>query len=206
MKFFDIGAAVYFLEEYDPTKDPVLFVHGVTGHPGNWKYLAGALDRSRFQPWFVYYPTAPHLDRVARGIVRTLGALQVKYGFSRLILVAHSMGGLVTRSAINYVVAVAGGRRVVSVPAFVSISTPFGGHAAAAAGVKHAPVVAPSWEDMAPGSAFLKGLPETALPPETEYSLLFSYHGTPNSAKKPTMERSWCQASSRCRSSARLLT
>jgi hypothetical protein len=30
--------------------------------------------------------------------------LQVKYWFSRLILVAHRMGGLVARAAINYAV------------------------------------------------------------------------------------------------------
>jgi hypothetical protein len=51
------------------------------------------------------------------------------------------------------------------------------GHAAAAAGVEQAPVAAPSWEDMAPGSAFLTALPRTALLPECEYSLLFSYGG-----------------------------
>jgi hypothetical protein len=43
--------------------------------------------------------------------------------------------------------------------------------------VKHAPVVAPSWEDMSPGSPFLRQLPQTALPEECEYSLLFSYGG-----------------------------
>ena len=29
-----VGAGVYFLEPYDPTKIPVLFVHGALGHPG----------------------------------------------------------------------------------------------------------------------------------------------------------------------------
>jgi hypothetical protein len=35
----------------------------------------------------------------------------------------------------------------------------------------------PSWEDTAPGSPFLIGLPQIALPPECEYTLLFSYWG-----------------------------
>ena len=178
------GAGVYFLEAYDPKKIPVLFVHGAMGHPGNWKHLVGTLDRSRFQPWLVYYPTAPHLDRIARGLVRTLGALQVKYGFSRLILVAHSMGGLVTRAAVNDAVASATGARVVRLPAFVSISSPWNGHAGAELGVKYAPVVAPSWEDMAPDSPFLRQLPETALPPECEYSLFFSYRGGSDFSKE----------------------
>jgi pimeloyl-ACP methyl ester carboxylesterase len=174
---FDVGAGVYFLEAYDPHKIPILFVHGAVGHPGIWKYLATTIDRSRFQPWFVYYPTAPHLEAIARAVVRTIEALQVKYGFSQMILVAHSMGGLVTRAAINYAVETARTGRVVRLPAFISISSPWNGHAAAAEGVKYAPVVAPSWEDMAPGSPFLVALPKTALPPECEYSLFFSYRG-----------------------------
>lgn len=171
-----IGAGVYFLEEYDPTKTPVLFVHGAMGHPGNWKQLVAALDRSRFQPWLVYYPTAPHLDQLGRSMVRTIAALQVKYRFPRLILVAHSMGGLVTRAALNYAMQNATDQRAVHIPAFVSISSPWGGDSAAAA-VKYAPVAAPSWLDMVPGSAFLIELPKTALPPECEYTLLFSYRG-----------------------------
>ena len=172
-----VGAGVYFLEEYDPKKIPVLFVHGAMGHPGNWKHLVGTLDRSRFQPWLVYYPTAAHLDRIGRGLVRALGALQVKYGFSPMLLVAHSMGGLVTRAAVNYAVESAKGGRVVRLPAFISISSPWNGHAGAEAGVEYAPVVAPSWEDMAPDSPFLRQLPQTPLPPECEYSLFFSYRG-----------------------------
>jgi pimeloyl-ACP methyl ester carboxylesterase len=174
-----VGAGVYFLEPYDPKKIPVLFVHGAMGHPGNWKHLVGTLDRTRFQPWLIYYPTAPHLDQIARGLVRMLATLQVKYGFTRLVLVAHSMGGLVTRAAVNYALeSTQGKRRIVALPAFLSISSPWNGHAGAEEGVKYAPVVAPSWEDMAPGSPFIRALPQTALPPETEYTLLFSYRGT----------------------------
>ncbi len=174
---FDVGAGVYFMEEYDPHKIPVLFVHGAVGTPRDWKHLVGSLDRTRFQPWLAYYPTAPHLDKLGRGLVRALAALQVKYGFSRLILVAHSMGGLVTRAALNYTIENVSTKRLVHVPAFISISTPWNGHSGAAKGVKYSPTVAPSWEDMAPGSPFLTGLSQTVLPPECDYSLFFSYRG-----------------------------
>jgi hypothetical protein len=184
---FDVGAGVYFLEEYDPRKIPVLFVHGAVGNPGDWKHLVSSLDRSRFQPWLAYYPTAPHLGQLGRGLVRALAALQVKYGFSRLILVAHSMGGLVTRAALNYAIENPNTRRVVYVPAFVSISSPWNGHSGAAKGVEYSPVVAPSWEDMVPGSSFLTQLSETALPPECEYSLFFSYRGGGGEANDGTV-------------------
>jgi hypothetical protein len=44
-------------------------------------------------------------------------------------------------------------------------------------GAEHAPVPAPSWLSMAPGSPFLGSLRQTPLPPETHYHLLFSYRG-----------------------------
>jgi len=174
---FEVGAGIYFLEPYDPKKIPVLFVHGATGYPAQWSYLIDRLERDRFQPWLVYYPTAPHLEQIATGVVRALAALQFRHGFTRVILVAHSMGGLVTRAALNFAMQSRDEGRVVQVPAFVSISSPWGGHRAAEEGVKHAPVVAPSWEDMAPGSSFLVELPRTPLPSECEYSLFFSYGG-----------------------------
>jgi pimeloyl-ACP methyl ester carboxylesterase len=171
----EAGGGVYFLEAYDPAKIPVLFVHGATGSPADWKYLVSRLDRSRFQPWFAYYPAAPHLDRIGDQVVRALSSLQVKYRFDRMILVAHSMGGLVTRGAVDSVMGNPGPRRLVMIPAFVTLSSPWGGVASATLGVKYAPVVAPMWQDMAPGSAFLTSLPETPLPAECEYDLLFSY-------------------------------
>jgi pimeloyl-ACP methyl ester carboxylesterase len=172
---FEAGGGIYFLEPYDPRRIPILFVHGATGSPANWKYLASQVDRSRFQPWFAYSPAAPHLDRIAAQVVRMLSNLQVKYRFDRLILVAHSMGGLVTRTALNYVIANADTGRHVNVPLFLTISSPWNGHAGAKLGVEYAPVVAPMWEDMEPGSASLRSLPATPLPVETEYALFFGY-------------------------------
>lgn len=172
-----VGAGVYFLEKYDPDKTPVLFVHGALGHPGDWSYLANRIDRSRFQPWFVYYPTAPRLDRIASLLVRALAALHVKYQYPRLVLVAHSMGGLVSRGAINLVADDSYARHSVELPALVTISSPWNGHAAAAKGVERSPVVAPSWQDMAPGSAFLSSLAATPLPSECEHWLLFGFRG-----------------------------
>jgi len=174
---FDVGAGVYFLEPYHPDKIPVLFIHGATGHPGDWKYLIERLDRERFQPWLVYYPTAAHLDRVATGVGRAVAALQFQYGITRIAVVAHSMGGLVARAILNHAMTTSDAARLVEIPAFISISTPWSGHSAAAEGARHAPVVAPSWEDMAPGSPFLIGLLQTPLPSECDYTLIFSFAG-----------------------------
>src|SRR5688572_28903014 len=52
---------VYFLDAYDRTKVPVLFVHGINGSPQNFKTLIERLDRQRFQPWVYYYPSGAAL-------------------------------------------------------------------------------------------------------------------------------------------------
>ena len=162
------------LEPFDEEKTQVLFVHGATGTPRNWKYLVDGLDRSQFQPWFFYYPSGLPLDRtgaiLAQSIVRI--AASPRLHLERLIIVAHSMGGLVARSALNRL----------SVPSkptylkmFISLSTPYGGHDAARAAVEHAPDVIPSWYDLAPGSPYLRTLTASPLPPDLPFFLLFGY-------------------------------
>ena len=169
----DVGAGIYFLEPYDPTRIPVLFVHGALGHPGNFRSLIASLDRRRFQAWVAYYPTAVRLDVVAAALHRWLQALEVEYGFHRLGLVAHSMGGLVARSYLAKDPDGLGG--TIESLTFVSIATPWQGHAAAALGVARAPVPAPSWFDMAPGSPFLTALLAAPPPAYAVHDLYFAY-------------------------------
>jgi pimeloyl-ACP methyl ester carboxylesterase len=171
---FDVGAGFYFLEAFDLKKIPVLFVHGAGGTPRDWRYLIEHLDRTKFQPWLLYYPSGFDLDLIARGGARWLNTLAARYEFQHFIIVAHSMGGLVSRATINQLTANGTG----GMPAMlITISTPWNGYAAAAAGAEHSPVVMPMWTDMAPGSPFLTEIFHTALPSQCPYYLLFSYGG-----------------------------
>jgi pimeloyl-ACP methyl ester carboxylesterase len=165
-------AGIYFLEPYDPRRVPVLFVHGVNGTPVDFEYLAGRIDRARFQPWVYYYPSGMHLDIIAGHLEQTMAKLQARYRFERYAVVAHSMGGLVSRGFLQKAAAhTAGGR----VPLFVSLSTPWGGHRAAEIGVKKSPVVVRVWEDMAPGSEYQRGLYSKPLPSGMKHHLLFTF-------------------------------
>ncbi len=171
-----VGAGVYFLEPYDPQKIPLLFVHGAGGHPGNWTEIVASLDRDRFQPWLVYYPTAPSLAKTAMSLDRWVQRLYVAHRYDRMAVIAHSMGGLVARAFLNRVLESRDGR-LGGLRLFITISTPWDGHNAAQSGVNRAPVVAPSWYDMAPGSPFLRSLLAPELPPSVTQNLLFGYAG-----------------------------
>jgi len=172
----DIGAGIYFLEPYDPERTPVLFVHGALGHPGNWRTLAAGLDRNRFQAWFAYYPSAVRLEIAAAALRRWLQALEIEYDFPRLVLIAHSMGGLVSRAYLGDDPSGLGGR--LEQLTFVSIATPWNGHPAAAFGAARAPVAAPAWFDLSPGSPFLTTLFDAPLPPYATHDLFFAYGGS----------------------------
>jgi pimeloyl-ACP methyl ester carboxylesterase len=178
---FDIGPGIYFLEPFDPKRIPVLFVHGISGHPQEFGYLIDQLDRGRFQPWFYFYPSGSFLPRIAEHLSQLVVQLHTEHGFRRLFVVAHSMGGLVSRGFLLHHFDTTGDAYV---PLFVSISTPWAGHAAAQKGIDHAPVVVYSWIDMAPGSEYLRQIfysdPETQkvrrrLPDHVGYHLLFGF-------------------------------
>jgi pimeloyl-ACP methyl ester carboxylesterase len=159
---------IYFLGAYDATKVPVLFVHGINGTPQNFRTLIERLDRRRFQPWVYYYPSGAALARVADHLTQTMRKLQVQYGFTQFAVVAHSMGGLVSR---GFLLRYREDGRA-AVPLFVSIATPWDGHKAAEYGTK-APAVVRVWLDMAPGSAYLKSIYEKD--PGVPHYLLFTF-------------------------------
>jgi pimeloyl-ACP methyl ester carboxylesterase len=174
---------IWFLEPYDRERIPVLFVHGITGHPREFERIVARLDRERFQPWFCFYPSGVRLGTLGRVLAGKLAELHAEHGFERLDVVAHSMGGLVARAAIlDYEQRT--GRDDIRL--FVTISTPFGGDARAAEGLEMPEFLPmpPSFRDMASSSAFLAGLffedPETRrqprrLPPHVAHHLLFGY-------------------------------
>ena len=168
---FDARPGVYFLQPYDAKKVPVLFVHGINGTPRNFEQLIARLDRDRFQPWVYYYPSGAHLGVVADHLAQTVEKLQRRYGFDQLPVVAHSMGGLVSRGFLQRYHA-AGGR--VRTPLFVSLSTPWSGHRAAELGARTSPVVVRVWIDMSPGSEYLTSLFASPLPAGTAHHLFFT--------------------------------
>jgi pimeloyl-ACP methyl ester carboxylesterase len=169
-----IDSGIYFLEEYDPQKIPVLFVHGAGSTPVVWKSAVAGLDRTHFQPWVVIYPSGFRLEIISTGLALILDEMHSRLNFEHLFVVAHSMGGLVSRGAINHLLEQDQGDMI---NLLVSMATPWGGHEGATTGVKRSPVIIPSWYDMVPGSPFTKELYERSLPSHMRFFLLFAHRG-----------------------------
>lgn len=173
MEAFRAGSGnIHFLEPYDASRTPVLFVHGAAGSAQDFRAVIGGLDRTRFQAWVYQYPSGAAVDSMAYLLYWKLLNLRLRHGFQSLVVVAHSMGGLVVRSfLVNH------GAEFPQLRLFVSISTPWGGEPSADLGVRHSPAVVPSWRDMQPDGEFMRALFERRLPAHVQQVLYFGHKG-----------------------------
>lgn len=168
MKAF--GAHIYMTEEYNPRKIPILFVHGTEGTPQNWIYFNMRMDRNRYQLWFFYYPSGIRLTLAATLLNEELRELQNKYGFPKMGLVAHSVGGLTTRS---FLTRFSLDNQNNFVKLYVTFATPWSGFTAADASqiITHKSI--PIWVDLGTQSAFIKTTLESKLPPQVRHYIFY---------------------------------
>lgn len=104
---------LYFLTPYDPEKIPVVMVHGLMSSPDAFKHIINGIApepwfREKYQVWLFNYPTGnPWLYtgiefrrqmREATAYARTKGHDR---NLNRMVVVCHSMGGLITRSSVT---------------------------------------------------------------------------------------------------------
>lgn len=179
----DVGPGIYFLEECDTERTPVLFIHGMAGNPREFEALVEHLDHDRFQAWFYYYPSGASLDQLSDQLSRDVIDLRAECGFQELFVVGHSIGGLLARSFILKHYARTHRK---DVTLFVSISTPWGGHRAARRLwlVPSRLGLPASFRDVAPDSEFIDGLffedadttrMRRRLPTHVSYHMLYGY-------------------------------
>jgi uncharacterized alpha/beta hydrolase family protein len=146
---------IFFLEAYDPAKIPVLFIHGMGGSGQDFEEMISFIDRKKYQPWLVNYPSSLSLTFLAHSVASLMRQLNEQYQYRPIHIVAHSMGGVLTQRYLN-VCSV--GNRCHSIQTFTSIASPFGGVPSAESGVKYSPVAMPSWTDLMPNGHAIKNL------------------------------------------------
>jgi pimeloyl-ACP methyl ester carboxylesterase len=170
------GSGLHMLQPFDPALTPVLFVHGAAGSPADFMELEAAFRQGAtgFQNWVFFYPSGLRLDKSAHMLASVVAEVRKKHRFDRLIVVAHSMGGLVAREAVLRLEEQLPALRV---PLLVTLATPWGGHRAAELGVRYSPGVVPSWIDLQVGAPFQRQLLSRPLPAGTAHHLLFAFKG-----------------------------
>jgi hypothetical protein len=100
---YEERAGLYMLEPYDPDQIPVVFIHGLMSIPQMWRPTIDAIEadpglRGRFQFWVFAYPTGDPIILSALRLRESLARVYQLYPRTKgMILVGHSMGGLVAR-------------------------------------------------------------------------------------------------------------
>ena len=168
---------VYSIGDTDFKKTQVVLVHGINGTPRDFATLIPSLDPKRYHAWVFYYPSGLPLDKLGKIlalVVQKIAAAGPKD--MRLALVAHSMGGLVGRRAVNEL-CLSGKPDYLRL--YASFDTPYGGVESVAGAVKRGTELVPSWIDVAAGSPFLTRMHETDLPEDLPFQLFFGWglHG-----------------------------
>lgn len=166
----------YALEDDFGHKIPVIFVHGIDGSPRQFQSLVEHLDRERYKPWFFYYPSGGDLNHLADFFYQLFLSGEVIHLHDvPIIIVAHSMGGLVVREALNKYQHTAKENKIKRI---FTIATPFGGHPAAAMSERQGIMVLPAWRDLNPDGKFIKNLYRKPIPELVEHQLLYAYKNT----------------------------
>ncbi len=105
----------------------VVLVHGLDDPGAVWQNLAPALVKEDFNVWLMQYPNDQPIAESARFLFEELKELK-KLGIPRISIVAHSMGGLVSREMLTspeleYISSAKNGL-VVEVSALIMVGTP----------------------------------------------------------------------------------
>lgn len=117
--FFQPGATagsggLFMIEPYQTGKIPLVLVHGLLSDPFTWAEVANEIRarpdlRDRFQIWGYEYSTgepfllsAAGLRRQLREIRNYLDPMRTDPALSNIVLVGHSMGGLVSKLQVTY--------------------------------------------------------------------------------------------------------
>jgi pimeloyl-ACP methyl ester carboxylesterase len=103
-----INAGLIQIQKYDPNKVPVIFVHGLLCRPEAWtaatnQLLSDPAVRKHYQFWYFRYPTGLPVWASAALLRSEMDRFQKRLdpqnqnpNMRRIILVGHSMGGLIS--------------------------------------------------------------------------------------------------------------
>lgn len=149
-----------------PAGLPILLLHGVGCNAGVWRGFRRHLETHQLGPVYAlsYGPPLASIEHFADQLALRIAQIYVRTGATEVLLVAHSMGGLVARAYLRK----AGGANVRKL---ITLGTPHQGS-------RHAwLMMGAALAEMRPGSEFLKSLnSDVADAPEVPIVSLWSWH------------------------------
>jgi len=95
------------LQQYDPARTPVIFVHGLQETAASWTPMIDTLRndpwiRKHYQFWFYSYPSGYPYPYSAALFRRDLDGMRRAFpNHKRVVLIGHSMGGMICRLMIT---------------------------------------------------------------------------------------------------------
>jgi len=95
------------LQQFDPAKTPVIFVHGLQETGANWAPMIDSLRddpdiREHYQFWFFSYPSGYPYPYTAALLRQDLDGIKRAFpDHKRVVLIGHSMGGMICRLMIT---------------------------------------------------------------------------------------------------------
>ncbi|MDF1656215.1 MAG: hypothetical protein P1U58_01315 [Verrucomicrobiales bacterium] len=101
------------MDQYDPSKTPVLLIHGLISDPDTWDAMVAGLRANpdvekHFQFLFYAYPsgtpTVPAAAVMKRELDESVKKIEKTFGISlnrKLIVIGHSMGGILAKSLVS---------------------------------------------------------------------------------------------------------
>ena len=104
---------VYLMQPYDPRRRIIVLLHGLASSPEAWINMANEILgdetlRKNYQIWQVYYPTnvpiAINREQIHAALQDTLSSLDPHgrhHATSDLVLIGHSMGGVLARLLVS---------------------------------------------------------------------------------------------------------
>jgi pimeloyl-ACP methyl ester carboxylesterase len=107
-------ANLFMTQPFQPNKIPIVLVHGLASSPLTWAHLENDLRAqtaimNRYQLWVFRYDTGDPFLASAAALRRQLTQVRQTYdpyrtnpNFSRMVLIGHSLGGLVSKLQVTY--------------------------------------------------------------------------------------------------------
>jgi pimeloyl-ACP methyl ester carboxylesterase len=106
-------SGMFFLEPYREDKVPVVMVHGLMSSPVTWVEMFNDLRgdtelRKKYQFWFFSYPTGLPILYSGSLLRKELKEIRAEFdpdnnnpNFDQMVLIGHSMGGLLSRQMVQ---------------------------------------------------------------------------------------------------------